>query len=388
MRASGQHNRAIVIAVVGALVCGAAWWFTQNFGFNRVPVWVGYSGEARVNAFYAARLLLERLGFDVEQQADLGQPEALPKGATLLLAADRSEMDPATAKRLLSWVQSQGGHLILAPERGDKDDELLSQLQVKPDWKAGRADTRQVDRITMPDGASFRVDLLPSPTLIDLEADSDAWKIAAHGGVRLLQFGWGDGVVTVFSTLRPFTNHEIGRLDHAELLADVTRAYTHPGKLYLVRHLESPSLATWLAQHAPAVLVALSAFLVAWLWRVVPRFGPMRPTAEPDRKSLLEHIRAIGRFYADERQLPRQLRLLQEDCIALFERAAPQAQGLDDAARLREAARLTGLRPRDLAHAFSSRADTQHDFSTAVRTLASFRQRVQRRHAANRTNVS
>jgi hypothetical protein len=37
---------------------------------------------------------------------------------------------------------------------------------------------------------------------------------------------------------------------------------------------------------------------------------------------------------------------------------------------------MTGVRPRDLAQAFSARADTPNDFSAAVRTLASFRRRL------------
>jgi hypothetical protein len=383
-----MNNRPIVLAVVGALLCVGAWWFTHTYGFNRVRVWVGPSGEARVNAFYAARLLLEQLGFKVHEQADFNKLDALPPGATVLLAAERSEMDPATAKGLLAWVKSKGGHLIIGAERQGQRDILLAQLNVEARWNATKPEgAARASRIELPDGEAFRVDLLPSPMLIDREDDSGAWKIEAHGSVRLLQFLWGDGLVTVFSTLRPFTNPQIGRLDHAELLAYATRAYTQPGELFLVRHLRPPSLFVWLSQHAPATLVALAGFLVVWLWRVMPRFGPLAPPAEPDRKSLLEHIRAMGRFYADERQLPRQLTMLKENCVALFQRAAPQAQGLDDAGRLREAARLTGQRPRDLAHAFSARADTPHDFSTAVRTLASFRQRLQRRQTGNDSNA-
>jgi hypothetical protein len=227
----------------------------------------------------------------------------------------------------------------------------------------------------MPDGVDLRADLLPSPVLVDLDEDADAWRFSSRGGARILQFAWGEGDITVFSTLRPFNNRQIGRLDHAELLAQITDA-AQPGELFLIRHLESPSLIGWLAQNAPAVLAALGVFLLMWLWRVIPRFGPLAPSPAPDRKSLLEHIRAVGRFYLDQRELARLLELLRAECVELFNRRAPHAQGLDEAARLREAARMTGVRPRDLAQAFSARADTPNDFSAAVRTLASFRRRL------------
>jgi hypothetical protein len=58
---------------------------------------------------------------------------------------------------------------------------------------------------------------------------------------------------------------------------------------------------------------------------------------------------------------------------------APLARGLDGAARLREASRLTRINPRELVHAFSGAPATRHDFSNMVRTLARFRRQLTRR---------
>ena len=372
-------NRAIILALVGVLLGLGGWWFSKNFGFGPERVWVGYSGEARVNPYFAAGLLLERLGFKVQQKSDMRGFDALPPDATVILAAERSDLDPAAARALLSWVERDGGHLIIGVERELPRDTLLQQINVEAHWKRTQDEDKiagvGTDRIPMPDGTELRADLVPSPVLVDLDEDADAWRFSTRGGMRILQFDWGEGEITVFSTLRPFSNPEIGRLDHAELLAQIADA-ANPGELFLIRHLESPSLLGWLAQHAAAALVALGVFVLVWLWRVIPRFGPLAPSPAPDRKSLLEHIRAVGRFYLDQRELPRLLGLLRADCVELFSRRAPQAQGLDDAARLREAARMSGVRPRDLAQAFTARADTPADFSNAVRTLASFRRRL------------
>jgi hypothetical protein len=379
-------NRAIVLALVGALLAVGAWWFTRNYGFGPERVWVGLSGEARVNPYHAARLLLERLGFKVEQKAEFRKLGAPPPGTTLILAADRSDLDPVTARGLLSWVERDGGHLIIGAERELPRDVLLANINVEATWTedeegAARRRGPSVDRLPLADGAQLRVDLLPSPVLRDLDEDADAWRFESRGGVRILQFGWGEGQITVFSTLRPFTNREIGRLDHAELLIQMVQRADAPGAVLIVRYLESASLPGWLAEHAPAALIAAGLFLLVWLWRVVPRFGPLEPSPAPDRKSLIEHILAVGRFYADQRELGRLLQMLRADCVELFERAAPQAHGLDDAARLREAGRIAGVRPRDLAQALTARADTPNEFSNAVRTLASFRRRLTRRHA-------
>lgn len=377
-------SRAVILALAAVLLGLGGWWFSQNFGFAPQRVWVGYSGEARVNPLFAARLLLERLGYKVQQQADLRRIGALPPGATVILAADRSELDPAAARALLTWVERDGGHLFVGVERQLPRDVLLQQINVEAHWE-GSDDAEDtppapgIDRIPMADGTELRADLLPSPTLVDLDQDADAWRYTSRGGTRILQFGWGEGEITVLSTLRPFSNREIGRLDHAELLAQLTGAdAVQPGELFIIRHLESPSLPAWLAEHAPAALAALSLFVLMWLWRVVPRFGSLAPSPAPDRKSLLEHIHAVGRFYLEQRELPRVLALLRAECLELFGRRAPHAQGLDDAARLREAARMTGVRPRELAQAFGHRADTPAEFFNAVRTLASFRRRLRR----------
>ena len=63
--------------------------------------------------------------------------------------------------------------------------------------------------------------------------------------------------------------------------------------------------------------------------------------------------------------------------LVLF--SAPLAAALEGPARLREASRLTGLRPRELMQAFAGRAVTRQEFSNAVRTLAAFRRRLARR---------
>jgi hypothetical protein len=213
--------------------------------------------------------------------------------------------------------------------------------------------------------------------LID-ESDEYLWRYQAKDGTRILALRWGDGRVTLFSTLRPFDNHRIGKLDHAELLWSVL-SDSSSRELFLVRYLDTMSLPRWLWERAPLALVATALFLSLWLWRVVPRFGPLVPAAGVDRRSLLEHIRAVGRFHADQRRQGRLLEALRADCLELFGRVAPLARGLDGAARLREASRLTRINPRELLHAFSATPSTRHDFSNMVRTLARFRRQLTRR---------
>ena len=136
-----MNNRAVVLALAGALLDALAWWFTQHFGFNTERVYVGFSGEARANPYFASRLLLERMGMRVHQTVEVSKPEALPQGATLVLAAARGELDPPTVDALLEWVEN-GGHLVVGVEYEMGRDWLLSKLEVAAQWPDDDDDER------------------------------------------------------------------------------------------------------------------------------------------------------------------------------------------------------------------------------------------------------
>jgi hypothetical protein len=128
--------------------------------------------------------------------------------------------------------------------------------------------------------------------------------------------------------------------------------------------------------NAAPFLVALGVFLALALWRVTLRFGPLQPDPAPDRRSLLEHLSAMGRFYSLQRQLAKLLQILRQDGLDLLAARAPETRGQDGAARLKTAARLTGLRPRELLQAFTGAVATPHEFTLAVRVLAAFRRQL------------
>jgi hypothetical protein len=377
-------NRVIGLILLGVLLGVGSWWFTQHFHFTKERVWVGYRGEARYNPYFAARLLLERMGLRVHQRIDLSAPQALPPDGTVVLTAHRSEMSPVAVEELLEWVR-QGGNLLVAVENDTVRDPLLDAIGVSARWPSHEEEEqankarRGPDTVVLPDGRRLRADLQYGPVL-DERKKSHGWEHPSATGTRIMEFEWADGRIVLFGSFRPFSNAYIDELQHAELLWSF--AGRAPGELYFVRHLESENLLSWLRTHATFALAAGAGFVLLWLWRVVSRFGPLQPGPTPDRRSLLEHIRALGRFHFEQHQLSRLLGLLRKDCLELFDRAAPLSRGLDRAARLKEASRLTHLRPRELVQAFTGPLATPHDFHTAVRTLASFRRRILRRPSA------
>lgn len=367
-------RRSLLLILGGAVLGLLAWWFTQNFGFDEERVWVGYSGEARINRFFAARLLLEKLGYRVRQKTSLSELNKLAPRGVLLLGATRGNLDPVAVRNLLAWVE-RGGHLILGAEHSWREDPLLDLLSIEV-GEEERAPGPRVDTVTLPDGTALRVELTPSPPLIDEEGQA-SWTHEFQQAVRILQLERGAGRITIFATLRPFSNRDIGHNDHAELLARL--AASDSGEVWIVRYLDAPSLLEWLWGHAAETLVALGVFVLLWLWRVVLRFGPLRPAPVPDRRSLIEHVRALGRFYADQGLLPRLLQRVRTDAQATFDRAMPELRGAEGSQRLKEAARLTRMRARDLLVAFTRELHASKDFTQSVRTLALLRNRLRQR---------
>jgi hypothetical protein len=153
----------------------------------------------------------------------------------------------------------------------------------------------------------------------------------------MLEIPYEDGLVTVLSTFRPFSNHAIGRYDHAELLWRLASNQRPGGSVAGRTSTQSLAMAD---QKRPAALIAFGLFLALALWCVIPRFGPLMPNPAPNRRSLVEHLSGTGRFYWTQRQLPGSSRLCARTASSV-ERAPPKPwTGRRDAARA--AARLTG----------------------------------------------
>lgn len=376
----GAYFPALVIALVAALI---ALWISQTFELVTERGWSGEQGEAAANPLYAARLLLTRMGAQVQQGSVLEGLDDFPTSGTLFLA-DYEDITPALAKGLLEWVR-EGGRLVVVahppamqavsvrPQR----DPLMHELGVVV-TRVGKSLTQsQVDDITLPDGTLVHAALAHGLTLQSIRG-TPQWEYRSGTQVLMLEREEGDGDFVVMSSFVPFQNTSIGRHEHAELLWWLATPEGVAGPVWLVRRLHSLSLLQWLWQHAPAVLGAAALLLLLGLWRVVPRFGPLIPVSRPDRRSITEHLAAMGRFYASQHRLGRLVDALRQDAIDALAARTPEARTADPAARLQLAAQASGIPARDLAPAFAGDATSAREFTGTVRLLQTFRQRLAR----------
>ncbi len=363
-------------AAVAAVVGLGTIWFLLNF--EQVPVreWVGMSGEARRNPYLALERLTERMGMPAHEVRSLAALGQLPPQGVLLLPQPRGELARRERARLLEWAAS-GGHLVIEAEPTRTPDPLLDGLGVKR--KAVRTKgPRKPAEIAWPGAARpLRADLPPWQVL---EARAPRIAEGNAGGAMVLQLAHGKGLVTVINDFAFLQNRGIGTHDHAELGWRIVGASAPAASVLLIfNNPERLSLTSWLRENALAVLAAAAALLVLWLWRIAPRFGPIAPDPERARRSLLDHLRASGRFLWNAGQRTQLAESAREAALRRVSRAHPDFASLTAAERAARLANSFGLAPEDAKRLLAPQTPrTIPEFVRGIRVLQIVHERLAR----------
>lgn len=294
---------AVVIFALGCL------WFLKNYELKEIDSYTGYRGEARTNDLFAARLFLKRMGLSASRKDAL---TSLPDTDTVIvLDTSRYTMSPKKIQTILAWVAA-GGHLIT---RARVDDE--TEEQAEADNKKTEVEKRdalqQALQVTI--GAStlideedlpFELQLAKQPKPLELDIDYFNELLIQNPAAKtyqvneknfLLQIPHGQGLVSLAATLEFAENHRIDSAEHAEFFWWLLNSHsTRFKQVWLVSQDTLPGLSTLLRQYAWPVLLMLALLLMATFWALIPRFGAFIPEPAPERRRILEHIKASGQF--------------------------------------------------------------------------------------------
>ncbi|MFL6565219.1 MAG: hypothetical protein ACJ8G5_09845, partial [Burkholderiales bacterium] len=192
--------------------------------------------------------------------------------------------------------------------------------------------------VELADGRKLAVSLFGAMTLRAADADEKG---------RFVSFDYGEGAVTALVGLHFARNPLVGTEDNADFLWHLL-SLTPAAELQIYLRPERLSLWGFLLQHATPVLAALAAFVALWLWRIAPRFGPVRPDPPPARRRLLDHLRASGRFYWAQGIRGRLVAAARDAALRRIARAQPDFAQAGEAER---AARVGALAQIPLAEA-------------------------------------
>lgn len=337
------------------VIAGCTWWWYANME-KRWTARPQISDAAAENPMFAATRLLGLHRHAVKTVDTLADTlrTPLPDG-TLMLPENGGMVTRAQSAQLLAWVR-RGNTLILRPrwstrtrylpcgdEAGvsppppksaadgiDADPiaaylgvELVTMTRRRKDASAavnpvGKKPEEPTADETTPDNAAANVPAkaqarpvcLASLTLPEagyaLQLDVNNATLQSTGksltplfadghaeAVRV--YAEGKGHIAVVAG-EYFDNYRLAMYDHAELLLALTELNRNARHVLVVQHLDMPSWYQALWWRFQLGIVSLACGLLLLFWLALRRFGPMLPEPDQERRSLIEHIDASGRW--------------------------------------------------------------------------------------------
>jgi hypothetical protein len=293
-----QSTVVLLVILAGALF--AAWFLSTHEKVPRTEH-TGFTGEARINQFLAAEMLLAEVGIESGSVNSFEPSSWLPSQEdTLILHASDPLAIGEERDLLVSWV-SDGGHLVLLPPRGSSsfaeglhDQFGFALVAREPDDEDSTTKTN-IDKT----GEDYDYTLDLDYTFRRLENtinDTLSASLSDDEGMIAARREWSGGYVTAFADARYFYNESIDELDHARLLLDTVDGLISPGKVWFVFDAAFPTLWQLIWDNASYVVIGLALALVLWLWSRMPAFGPAIAPESMERRSIMEHVRAAGNF--------------------------------------------------------------------------------------------
>lgn len=293
----------------------------------------GYSREARFNPWLAAGRVLERQGLRVRSAPAYS---SLPAHADVIMQATALDrLDDKEQKALFAWVE-KGGHLVSAmQELNDVDagadaeaPPLLNYLGVRlrdheASWRRDKKPPH--DALLDTDiGREGRIKTrFDHHYYLEQGKLAPAWSVSDSNGVHVMRFAVGDGHITLLSDALWMENRTLAEGDHGALLWRVINAKKN-AEVWLIHGQDRPSLFALLRTAALPLLCALTLFVLAWLWQVSRRFGPLLHALPESRRKLSEHLEATGRYLFRHQGLPTLFNASRERLLSQVQRHYPQ----------------------------------------------------------------
>jgi hypothetical protein len=351
-------------------------------GGEEIEIETGYRGKARRDPFLAAERFLTENNYDVSMHTWLG--DNLPRGATLIATA-QSFGNRGTTADVLNWV-TRGGHLLLLLNGGEtfRDDwdrdhrsriareqpartELLEALGIAETKDGGGPLT-----VKFGDGSAS----LKMPARFTWKEDQAPGRmdtVAADGNsIALASFRRGAGRISIAAHAEPFRNRHLGDGDNAWLLLRLV-GRAHGGEVWFLNGMRI-SFFGMLWEHGWMALIAAVALLAVWLWRSLPRFGPLRAPEETGTRDFAEHLSLTGAFLWRHHERAQLVTPLREAVTRAAARRGFIRSDPDFPEKLAAFAQMDTLRVR--AALLSDNIADQRQFLRAIQDLRALHEKV------------
>jgi hypothetical protein len=327
---------------------------------------IGYKGRARANPYLAAERMLEAYDLPVSDEREW--PERSEDASAMFfpvsILQSRQSIDQAE-QRL-----RDGAHVVIFMNHGESH---------RSDWSEARGMFQSEEALSeaflkWAESMGMKFEEGPGSTgsmtdPVTVQLAGKEYEIGAAAGMqlyhhgeeaRLVSFERFFGRLTFIADARPFRNRYIGDHQHAALLIQLVELSPESGP---IRWIRSASLSLWalLWDRVAPFLIGIAAVVAIWLWKNLPRFGPVQPpSSEAELRAFDQHLEALGDFHWRLDQAEALLRPLRAAVLERGQRLA-HALGQPDADIFQLLAERAGLsreraeramiheRPRDAA---------------------------------------
>lgn len=130
---------------------------------------------------------------------------------------------------------------------------------------------------------------------LDRKLKGDEFVVGTTKAAAALHLIRGGGRITVLTHARPFRNRWLGEHDHARWLS----ALVGEDDVHQVHFVAAATASFWslLWEHGWMAILTLAACIALWLWRHMPRFGPLEKVELGETRHFASHIAALGQFF-------------------------------------------------------------------------------------------
>lgn len=334
---------------------------------------IGHKGRAKLNPYLAAERFLGE--FEYEATSRPGWPRLDHDLATLFVPADVLESE-GLVNSVDAWAL-EGGHAIVLLEHADGFGNDWSDFSSFRGSEAELPDAlgRWVEQFGIAFGDVETDQDEASPEQVErLKFRGQEFEVSMNSGRRLKVGGrqralvsreHGEGRVTLVLDGRPFRNRWIGDHEHAALLLALTDASPYEGSVAFVRSV-AISFFGMLWERAWPALLGLLVLVGLWLWKNLPRFGPLDSRERTESlRAYDHHLEALGGFHWRLDRGQSLLRPLRADILERAKRVSDAAGGADLFDLMAERAGLTRERAER-----AMRAERPRDPASFTRVVA------------------
>ncbi|MCW8878684.1 MAG: DUF4350 domain-containing protein [Kangiellaceae bacterium] len=297
---------AAIITYITLIVIGlGVRWYFNNFDKQYYSKDYGYSEEARRNPFLAAQLYLKANDIEFEAHSNYKLFDDVNRSAigqydSIFIHSSRVGMSSTTRENMKNWAR-KGGHLVLlATEVYDYEfessrDVFLDELGVRfyeSDYVDASEEEKTAELTFNGYEQSSKVYFDTSAYIEDTSGDA-AFIAGTEYADQLLQYDYGEGLITVVVDFDIWKNNRIDHHDHAMFLSQLIGRGT---KAWLLYNRVQPTLFSMAVQNAPLIVISAVALLLVIFFSNLWRVGPKKADDLRVNREIMQHIEAAAQF--------------------------------------------------------------------------------------------